>query len=532
MPITNIPYDKTGYFSKTMSDYLEESTSLAPFYGRFPTISNLKEQVDEKLQQFSQASRDTLVTSLQKQYVGVNISDATRDHIEALSKNNAFTVTTGHQLNLFSGPLYYVYKILTVINISEEMTAKYPNLTCIPVFWMATEDHDFKEINYFNFKGNKIEWDGPEGGPVGRIDTASMREVAILLEKEFGATSNASYLVDLFKSAYLDHNSLTEATRYITNELFGSYGIVIVDGDDKALKQQFVPYVEQELFEQKGFDEITRTTTKLVAAGYAEQVHPREMNLFYIKDGLRERIIAKDNHFLINNTSLVFTEAEIKNELLTSPERFSPNALLRPLYQEVLLPNLCYVGGGGELAYWLQLKDYFASVAIPFPILLMRNSAMLIPQKVLDKLSKLDVSLEDVFKKELELTTWFTHKISEIKIDFSKQRSYLQDQFKDLYKLAERTDGSFVGAVGAQEKKQLKGLEHLEKRLLKAQKKRHEDQLERLLALRAEIFPNGNLQERVNNFSEYYLEYGASLIPTLKKSLQPLSGEFTIVILP
>ncbi|MGK0385765.1 MAG: bacillithiol biosynthesis cysteine-adding enzyme BshC, partial [Patiriisocius sp.] len=477
MPTTTIPYSKTGYFSNMMNDYLEESPALQPFYGRFPSIVNLKQQLDEKQKMVTQASRNSLVMQLKEQYVGVDISEATQENISSLAQDTTFTVTTGHQLNLFSGPLYYVYKILSIINLTEELATAYPSHRFVPVFWMATEDHDFEEINYFNFKGKKIQWDGPEGGPVGRISTSSLAAVVEVLQKEFGKTTNGLYLTDLFKKAYTDHDTLTEATRYITNELFGSYGMVVLDGDDSTLKKEFVPYVEQELFGQTGFQEISNTTQQLVSAGYAEQVHPRAINIFYIQDGLRERIIEKDGFYYVNNTEIVFTEAAIKETLAKHPERFSPNALLRPLYQEVILPNLCYVGGGGEMAYWFQLQDYFKAVSVPFPVLLMRNSAMLVPQMVAEKLDKLDVSLTHVFKKEDELSAWFTHKVSEITIDFSQQRIHLQEQFAALYKVAKETDASFVGAVGAQEKKQLNGLDHLEKRLLRAQKKRLSDQL-------------------------------------------------------
>ena len=531
MPTTNIPYQVTGYFSKTMCDYLEQHPSLAPFYGRFPSLANLKAQLDEKQQQFSNSSRANLVAQLQEQYREVKISEATQSNIKALQQETTFTITTGHQLNLFSGPLYYVYKILSVINLSEEMKTAYPKNTIVPVFWMATEDHDFEEINYFNFKGSKIVWDGPEGGPVGRINTSSIEAIVPVLEKAFGTTTNASNLLALFKKAYAEHDTLTEATRYITNELFGVYGIVVIDGDDAVLKKQFVSYASKELFDQKGFQEISQTTQQLVAAGYAEQVHPREINLFYIIDGLRERIIENEGQFFVNNTEIVFSAETIKEELIARPECFSPNALLRPLYQEVILPNLCYIGGGGEMAYWFQLKDYFESVAVPFPILLMRNSALLLPQKTANKLERLDVSKEDVFKKEVALAAWFTHKISEIKIDFSKQRNHLKTQFKEMYELAKQTDASFVGAVAAQEKKQLNGLDHLEKRLLKAQKIRHKEQLDRLLEVRGTVFPKGNLQERITNFSEYYLAYGPELISIIKQSLKPLAGEFTVIVL-
>ncbi len=220
---------------------------------------------------------------------------------------------------------------------------------------------------------------------------------------------------------------------------------------------------------------------------------------------------------------------EIKKELQNHPERFSPNALLRPLYEEVILPNVCYIGGGGELAYWFQLQEYFKAAAVPFPILLLRNSVLLVPKNLSEKQKKLDVSIQELFLNQSELITGHTHKLSEINIDFSEQREHLKQQFKELYSLAEKTDASFKGAVAAQEKKQLNGLDNLEKRLLKAQKRKLADQLERLTSIQDVLFPKQSLQERSVNFSEFYLVYGEGLLKVLKENLNPLQGEFTVM---
>ena len=532
MPSTSISYSQTGYFSKTMSDYLKQDSSLESFYGKFPTLKGIKQQLEEKQKNFSKNGRSVLVSQLEKQYQDFVITQATQDNINALSKSSTFTVTTGHQLNLFTGPMYYIYKILSVINLTEQLTRKYPENSFVPVFWMATEDHDFQEINGFNFKGNKIKWDTNQSGPVGRFSTKVLQELVTVLKTEFGQTTNGRYLLDLFQKAYTQNDTLAQATRFITNALFGSYGIVVLDGDDRRLKKQFISYVEAELFAKKGHKEISNTTQRLVSLGYPQQVHPREINLFYIKDELRERIIEKDGMFLINNTSMVFSKAQMQKQLSNYPERFSPNALLRPLYQEVVLPNLCYVGGGGELAYWFQLKDYFESVGVTFPVLLLRNSAILANIKLESRLKKLDVSVQDIFKKDTALSSWFVNKVSNIPIDFSSQQRHLEKQFEHLYTIAGQTDASFLGAVAAQQKKQTNGLLHLEKRLLNAQKRKHADQLSRLIRLRSEIFPQGGLQERVANFSEFYLEYGTSLLPTIKENLKPLEGKFTFIYLP
>jgi len=524
-----LSYQNTGYFSPLMCDYLSKSPKTTPFYHRFPSLENFKKQLEEKTTTFTVEARKGLVKQLYAQYEGFKISEKTQFNIDSLLKENTFTITTGHQLNLFTGPLYFLYKIISVINLSEQLNKEHPNQYFVPVYWMATEDHDFEEINYFNFKGGKVTWNRDNGGAVGAFSTDGLQDVLEVLKNKFGESQNAKELLSLFENAYLKHTHLAGATRYLANELFKQYGLLVVDGNDRELKRAFIPYVEKEINENSSFKQVSKTGQRLVEVRYKEQVHPRVINLFYITQGVRERIVEQEGKFRVNETAIVFTKQALIKELYEYPERFSPNALLRPLYQEVILPNLCYVGGGGELAYWFQLKDYFEEVAVPFPILLLRNSAVLVPVKLTKKIKKLNIHVFDLFKKQQELKTSYTRQLSKIKIDFSKQKAYLQKQFEELYVLAKETDASFLGAVKAQEKKQLKGLLHLEKRLLKAQKIKFKNQLQRLIAIQDEIFPQQNLQERSVNFSEFYLEYGKELIEKLKKNLHPLAENFTVL---
>ncbi|QNJ98313.1 bacillithiol biosynthesis cysteine-adding enzyme BshC [Constantimarinum furrinae] len=529
MPKSAIPYKETGYFSELICDYLSEKPELKPFYEYFPKEEFFLAQLQKKGASFSTDARQILVNRLTAQYEQINTSEATRKNIETLASNKTFTITTGHQLNLFTGPLYFLYKIFSVINLSEKLDKEYPDYDFVPVYWMATEDHDFEEINYFNLFGNKVQWNRKAGGAVGELNTDGLEVIQKELQTALGGGKNAKELVALFSQAYTQHTNLADATRFIANALFADYGLVIVDGNDATLKKAFIPYAEKELTENLSYNEVSETTARLTALGYKEQVHPREINLFYLKEGLRERIIAKDGTFFINDTELSFSEAEILKELKDHPERFSPNALLRPLFQELVLPNLCYVGGGGELAYWFQLKDYFNSVNVPFPMLLLRNSVVLLPKNLSEKMEKLDVEFALLFLPKSDLESYYTKKISEIPIDLSTQRKHLQEQFKSLYQTAENTDASFVGAVAAQEKKQLNGLDHLEKRLLKAQKRKLADRLHRLTAIQEQLFPKGNLQERVLNFAEFYNDQGPGLLEQLKEELDPLSGDFSII---
>ncbi|MEM6684975.1 MAG: bacillithiol biosynthesis cysteine-adding enzyme BshC [Bacteroidota bacterium] len=533
MPTECIPYNETGYFTPIICDYVAKKPSIQPFYHRFPMLENFEAQITEKQQShLTDASQRTIVSkALAAQYEGVATSEKTRKHIELLASEDTFTITTGHQLNLFTGPLYFLYKIISTINLTTTLKEKYPNYNFVPIYWMASEDHDFDEISFFNFKGNKIRWNREASGAVGELSTEGLSEVLETFAKELGTSDHAKYLRWLFEDGYIKHNNLTDATRYIANELFKQYGLVIVDGNDKALKQLFVPFVENELFQQTAHKKVSETAEQLTKASdaYKIQVNPREINLFYINNGIRERILEKDGVFSVNNTSVRWNSEQIKEEVHTHPERFSPNALLRPLYQEIILPNLCYIGGGGELAYWFELKSYFEAVNVTFPMLLLRNSAVIKTEKQSEKMEKLHISNRDLFLKRDNFIAKKVKELSEIDIDFSTQKEHLQQQFKHLYELATQTDKSFLGAVAAQEKKQLKGLQYLEKRLLKAQKRVLKDKVSRSNELREILFPSNSLQERKQNFSEFYLEYGENLIPTLVKHLQPLQGEFLVL---
>src|SRR5690606_35852987 len=466
-------------------------------------------------------NRKVLKNILQEQYQELETSSETVANITALGDANTFTVVTGHQLNLFTGPLYFLYKIISTINLCRRLKEEYPTYTFVPVYWMASEDHDFEEINFFNFNGKKFQWQGPgtteQGGAVGTYQTQGLDSVLELFSSELGKGMHAQALADLFLKAYVEHDNLTDATRYLANELFSERGLVILDAADQELKRLFIPQMKQELFESTSQRKVEKTISELnkIDHSYKIQVNPRDINLFYLSRGSRERIIETDEGYGVNNTNISWSKQELEEHLSEFPERFSPNVMTRPLYQEVILPNLCYIGGGGELAYWLELKGFFDSQNIPFPMLLLRNSALIISEKQSNKLEKLNISDKQLFLDKNSFINSKIREISNIDIDFSKQKKHLTEQFQEMYKIAEQTDKTFLGAVKAQEIKQLRGLDRLEKRLLKAQKKKLSDQVLRLTALQNELFPNGSLQERTDNFSNLYVQYGPLFIKLL-----------------
>ena len=533
MPTDCISFQDTAYVSKLICDYVENRPELQTLYHRFPTLENFKAQLEAKQSEFNSEKRSVLAAALSHQYTQLAPSELTINTIYSLGDENTFTVTTGHQLNLMGGPLYFLYKIITTINLAKELQQKYPKNKFVPVFWMASEDHDFDEINHFHFQNKRFQWTQQSSGAVGELSTSGLTEFIQVFTNVLGNSIHAIALKKLVKNAYAGHSDLASATRYLVHTLFGSEGLLVIDGNDSTLKRLFIPQMTSELTSQLAFRSVSKTNKELlkIDTAYKVLVNPRELNLFYLKENLRERIVKKESTYSVINTDITWDLEGILEEVNLHPERFSPNVIMRPLYQETVLPNLCYIGGGGELSYWLQLKSYFEAEHIQFPILLHRNSVLLITQKQHQKLNKLKVTVSDLFKNKQELIQSQIKIIASLPIDFSSQKKQLKQQFKQLYAIANQTDKSFNGAVSAQEKKQIKGLEALEKRLLKAEKKVHKDYIERLESIHLELFPSGGLQERFTNFSEFYIEHGDAFIESLKSELIPLNQKFHVLTL-
>src|SRR5690606_2904887 len=204
----------------------------------------------------------------------------------------------------------------------------------------------------------------------------------------------------IVEKAYLEERSLADATRMMVNALFKEYGLVIIDADRKAFKEVFAPYIQQDILSENSFRTIDETSKKLGELGYQPQVHAREINFFYLTNDFRERIIrTEDGRFEVLHQNIYFTEDELKKEIVSHPERFSPNVVMRPLYEELILPNLAYIGGGAEIVYWLQLKANFDQYHIPFPILVPRNSAMITDDQTAGKIFRLDLTFKSIFRE-------------------------------------------------------------------------------------------------------------------------------------
>lgn len=506
--VYKIPYKDIEYFSKLVLDLIDEDEKLKPFINNFATLDNFQSQILEKRRHH--LDRSLLVKVLKEQNDFLSLSELSKQNIDLLKSDITFSVTTGHQLCMFTGPLYFIYKIISTINLCEQLKEKYPTNNFIPVFWMASEDHDFNEINHFYLYGKRIEWDTKQDGAVGRMNLDGFDSIISNLKSVLGSHKNTDRLINIFEQTYLCHDNLADATRYLINELFGKYGLVIIDGDNKELKQRFIPQIRKDILDN-GFKSTIQHSSASLAKNYKSQAFIRDINFFKLSEGKRE---------LINKN---ITNREIENW----PEIFSPNVLLRPLYQEIVLPNIAYVGGGSELSYWMQLKTAFKQEKIPFPVLVLRNSALLINERRRYKFEKLGFKLEDLFLSKDKLSKMYVLTHSNRDISFAKDKEDLKSLYQNL--ALKISDSSLQNSIRAQVQKQFSYIDSLQDKVIRVEKKRSETAIHQIAKIKKVLFPNDILQERYDNFIQYYLEEGDNFIKRLKDNFDPLSPNFVVL---
>ena len=506
-------------FSPLFLDFLDQKESLKQFYSLYPSKDNFKKQLEVKDESFSSKSREVLVSSLLKQYDGLEVSEITKKNIEKLNDGNTFTITTGHQLNIFTGPLYFIYKIVTVVNACKELQDTYPDYNFIPVYWMASEDHDFEEISYINLGGKKYSWETDQTGAVGRFDPSSLKKV---LDEMPGSN-------DIFKEAYLEQATLASAVRYYVNKIFGEDGLIVIDGDDHDLKSLFSHIIEKELVNQVSFNKVKKDTEKLEGLGYKAQIVPREINLFYLDKDLRERLVEENDTYKVLNSDLSFSEPEILDLVKAEPEKFSPNVILRPIYQEVVLPNIAYTGGPAEVIYWLQLKGIFDEFKIPFPILLPRNFVLYIDHVVGRKIGKTGIQIKEIFEPLNQQVDRYLREFSDNDLELSDERKSIDEIYNGIFSKASKVDETLESLIKAETQKIFNSLQKIEKKMLKAEKRHHDDHIRQIESINKSLFPGGGPQERSLNFLNFYLE-DAEFISNIKASLSPFDIKYHIIL--
>jgi bacillithiol biosynthesis cysteine-adding enzyme BshC len=515
MAVFKTPAANTGYFGKLFSDYINGKPELRDFYNEKPELSSFEKIIRTK--SFPLAYRKNLVNVLSGQYCGIEITDAVKSNIEKLGNEGVFTVVTGHQLNLATGPLYFIYKILTIINLAEELKNAYPQSDFVPLFWMASEDHDLDEIKSFRLFGKPYSWETDQKGPVGRMNIQGLEELVNQLPEKS----------EILLKAYAGEKSLSTATRILINELFGKYGLVILDADHPVLKKEFAAVLEQELKSGEAGKLFGESTEKLKYLGYETQVFPRDINLFLFDSGDRKRISKENGNYKALPDS-EFSEGLMLQHLSENPENFSPNVLMRPLYQETILPNIAYIGGAAEIDYWLQTKAAFDKFNIDFPVLLPRNFVMYIDEPTVNRIENLQLSVGEILQPVEELKKICLERKGIDEVSIEEELTEIAGVFDKLKNKAGQIDKSLEPYVLAEGHKLMKELSHIEKKLKKSQDQKHETLLRQVEKVKEKLFPGNKLQERSDNVFSF-LANDPEYIDRIKTYIQPFDFSFKIV---
>jgi len=524
---SRLPYRQTNCFSKIALDYLDHAESLKPFYAYSPSLQGIQKAIDNR-RNFS-TDRKVLVQDLKNRYT-VDVTPAVRKNIDALLLENTFTITTAHQPNIFTGPLYFIYKILHAIKLAEYCRTSLPKYNFVPVYYMGSEDADLEELGHFHLGGEKLTWNTEQSGAVGRmkVDKAFLKLID-LVKGQLAVLSFGEEILSLIKACYTEGVAIQDATFQLVSKLFGEWGLIVLIADSTELKNQVVKIFEDDLLNETASVVVEQTAARLQGAGYKLQANPREINLFYLKGGLRDRIVRAKDKFLTHDSHLKFNEKEIIEELHNHPERFSPNVILRGIYQETILPNIAYIGGGGEVAYWLQLKDLFDKYNVPYPVLLLRNSFLIVEKKWQQKISKLGFTVEDFFLSEQELVNRLVARETKNEIKLNGNFSDAEQLYESLKKQVVTVDTTLARHVEALKIQSIYRLRELEKKMLRAEKRKFMDQQRQIHTIKENLFPKNGLQERIDNFMYYYAKWGKDFLQQVYQHSLSLEQEFILL---
>lgn len=525
---THLPYEETEYFSALVIDYLNRHDATLGLYDYYPDITGIAASIAERKKH--PVNRKVLVKTLNAQYANAQIPDAVVKNIALLASENTFTICTAHQPNLLTGYLYFIYKIIHAIKLAEDLKRQFPDNNFVPVYYMGSEDNDLDELGTFRYNDKKFIWDANrQTGAVGRMDTESLKPLLDELFKLLGPPGDyCEQLKDILSKAYIGHKTISAATHYLVNELFGRYGLVILNPDETVFKRSILNIMRDDLLLHTP-ETMVSVSIKDLEVNYKAQAHPREINLFYLKDSIRERIEKHNDRWVILGTEISFSETELIEELNNHPERFSPNVILRGILQESILPDVAFIGGGAEVAYWLELKTLFKHYHVFYPAIILRQSVLWAAPKTAKLRKQLGLSVADTFKDEAKLIRGYLNINSKDDWHTTEETNAIETILKQLQEKADKIDPTLHKSAEAAIVKMKHQLEVLEQKMLRAEKKKMQIELLRISKLKADLFPNKNLQERVENFIGYYLQYGESYTDILKDAIQPLKNEFLVI---
>jgi bacillithiol biosynthesis cysteine-adding enzyme BshC len=536
----NIPPDRIPGTNNLTLKYLYQDADLTPFFnGDFRDQTLLKDRAEDILNK--QIVRKPLGEVLAEQNQSMGCGEKTLANIKKIAQGKACAIVTGQQAGVLSGPLYTIYKALTAIKLSEFLNRKHGDYF-VPLFWIASDDHDFREINHIDLIGKendliKINYDAethPPKTPVGNIEIGEA--VHQLFQNIIDFTNDTEFRDDIastYAAAYVPGRSFSTAFGTWMTELFKSYGLVMLDPYTPSIKKLGVDLFRKEL---EGRSEsslrVLARSEKLIENALPVQLNVQKgiFNLFYAEKE-RHAIHLEEERYLIKDTGQSFSKTQILDAVHKNPEYFSPNVLLRPIFQDTILPTIAYVAGPSEIAYFAQLKPAYDYFGVTMPVIYPRKSITILEKRIARILDKHDLKINDMFtsidqliaqQMEAQISPAITSKIELIKHGNESNFNDLRNEIASLDATLESTVDKTLGKI-------LNQTEQLEKKIIQATKKREDLLVRQLRNAAINLYPDGKLQERVLSIAPYLFKYGTEFIDRIYEGIDLTNTDHQII---
>lgn len=532
--MNNITYlrekeNSLGLFSNRDRAYIEKPAQFSDFISHQPDLAAFHEAIAAKAKTYVDATRAVSIDVIQKQYEALEIQEDAVSHALAnLRKPDTFAIITAHQPCLMTGPLYFIYKIVSAIVLARSVQAKYPEHHIVPIYVIGSEDHDFDEINHFRLYQQNIEWSTTQTGAVGRMMLENIESVLDQVEEILGNQSYSADILSQLKLSYKSERTLAEATAHFVYTLFGRFGLVVADMDDDRMKQVAIPLFERELADSFSKPLVEANQSALNEMGFDAQIHARDINLFHLTKETRMRITRNERSLILSDNELNIND--LKHFTSTNTKSISPNVVLRPLYQQLALPGIAYVGGGAEVAYWMEVKNVFDTIQLPFPVLVRRDSALWIKSSIASLMKKTSIGIHELFSEVHRAQERYL--LNQLSDDWSLNeiKAAFDETYNQLFLEISQIDSGLVNMAKGFQSQHHNFIVKAESKLKKSLKSQHDVAMNRISKIWQDLFPGRSLQERSDSFLSTYAQHGPAFIDELVTRFNPLESGLHVFI--
>jgi bacillithiol biosynthesis cysteine-adding enzyme BshC len=518
-------------------DYLAGRSRVAPFLGEagfgLDAIQGAAERTAAHPRQ-----RETVAGALARQQEERGAERAAA-RARQLADADTVAVVTGQQAGLFGGPLFVLHKALAILEVSRRLTEEHGRVA-IPVFWVAADDHDFAEIR----STCVLDGDGairllrysPKHEPVGQpAFSIVLDDTVTRLVEELGEalppSPHRDEMIGVVSQCYRPGETLSGAFARLLSQLFPD--LVVLDSSDIVLKTAVAPVLAREVTESSPTSRLALEAGKaLLAAGYHQQVPVRDgfLNLFMLSEGKRRALGLIDGGLEIRGVGTRMTVAEALGRIETDPGLWSPNALLRPLTQDALLPTAAYVGGPAEVAYHAQIGSSYAHFGVPRPVIVPRPSVTVVEPAQGRALEAEGLSLPDLAgDPEAVVARWARNTYPELETAFAQARSSIEREMGEVEERLAALDPTLRAATASARGRALHQVDGLHEKAMRVLKKRDQGRATRLRRSRDALFPGGAFQERGLGLLGLVARRGRGLLTELQERVDPFARGHQVV---